>query len=45
MSGAASRICARRPRLTATEVDLEVVTRNQDGAEVLRGYASAKVDS
>lgn len=27
------------------EVDLEVVTRNQDGAEVLRGYASAKVDS
>jgi acyl dehydratase len=26
------------------EVDLEVVTRNQDGAEVLRGYASARVD-
>ena len=26
------------------EVDLELVTRNQDGAEVLRGYASARVD-
>jgi acyl dehydratase len=27
------------------EVDLEVVTRNQDGAEVLRGYASARIDA
>jgi acyl dehydratase len=27
------------------EVDLQVVTRNQDGAEVLRGYASARIDA
>jgi acyl dehydratase len=25
-------------------VDLEVVTRNQDGVEVVRGYASARID-